>query len=230
MMALLVVGCGSSTAVTPDGATGGGVDTAVPADAARPADTAAPADTAVPADTAAPADTAIKNDTAATPDTGMAMTGKSLDECFAGLRPLVGSAQDATRASADGKYKVRLALETDGRTGTSGSHAWAAIRFAIETPEGTACVTDEAALAMAYKGSHHNCMDVLTVDAGGRRYVIQNPDSAVEYGDPTKWRRQGSLSIFMGATMVAGPIVMQTSKCNQGERGDGLCRSGGPCQ
>jgi len=210
-LVLLVLGCGSSAAVAPDGAVGGGGDTAVAVDLAL-------------------ADTAAKTEAGVTPDLGMAMTGKSLDDCFAGLRALVGAPQDATRASADGKYKVRLALETDGRGGTSGSYAWAAVRFAIETPEGTVCVSDEAALAKAYVGSHHNCMDVLTVEAGGRRYVIRNPDSAIEYGDPTRWRREGSLSIFTGTTMVAGPIAMQTIKCNKGDRADGTCGSGGPCQ
>jgi hypothetical protein len=211
-LALLAIGCGSSATVSPDGAAGGAGDSASVADTGG-----------------AQPDTGKSPDTAVSPDMGMAMTGKSLDDCFTGLRALAGASQDTTRASADGKYKVRLALETADRGGTSGSSAWAAIRFAIETPEGTVCVSDESALATAYMGTHHNCMDVLTVNAGGLRYVIRNPDTAVDYTDPTKYRREGSLTIFMGATMVAGPITMQTVKCNKSSRAGGICSSGGPC-
>src|SRR4029079_7403402 len=104
-------------------------------------------------------------------------------------------------ASSDGKYRMRLALETADRGGTSGSYAWAAIRFALETPDGNVCVTDEAALAKAYAGSHHNCMDVLTVTSGGRTYRIDNPDAAADYVDKTKWRRNPSLTIGAAAAI-----------------------------
>jgi hypothetical protein len=192
---LVLCGCGSSSTITSDGGGGG-------------------------------ADAGLAADSSPAPDQGsMMMMGKSVDECFVGLRALKGSSQDATRASADGKYKMRLALETADRGGTSGSYAWAAVRFALQTPDVSICVTDESALASAYMSSHHNCMDVLTVSSGGRSYVVRTPDSAVDYVDKTKWRRDGSLTISMGGAMTAGPITLLTTRCNSA-----TCNSGGPCQ
>ena len=159
----------------------------------------------------------------ASPEAG---AGKSLDECFAGLRTLGASFQVATRASSDGRYRMRLALETGMSGGTSGTLAWSAVRFGLEGPEGRVCVADEKALAAAgvYAGSHHNCNDVLTVTAEGRRYVVQNPDSARDYADPTRWRRLARLTVWNGATMIAGPIDLPTVACDRG-----TCSSGGPC-
>jgi hypothetical protein len=77
--------------------------------------------------------------------------------------------------------------------------------------------------------THHNCMDVLTIIVGDRKYVIQNPDSAIDYGDPNVWRRPASLTIFSGATMIAGPIRLDTVACNKSSETDARCRSGGPC-
>jgi hypothetical protein len=200
LLVLVICGCGSSAGPSE----GGGVNP----DAGLPRDTGLAADAAPSADQGA-----------------MMMTGKSVDDCFVGLRALKGGTQDATRASADGKYRMRLALETADRGGTSGSYAWAAIRFALETPDGNVCVTDEAALASAYVGSHHNCMDVLTVTSDGRTYVVRNPDSAADYADKTKWRRDATLTISTGGAMTAGPVTLSTTKCNSGG-----CTSGGPCQ
>ena len=214
-LVLLLVGCGSSAAVAPDGAAGGGGDTA----------TTAPDVGSAPADTApGPSDTGK-----AGPDLGMAMTGKTIDECFAGLRPLVGAFQDATHASADGKYLMRLALETDGRGGTSGSYAWAAVRVALQSPEGSLCLTDEAALASLYKGSHHNCMDSLTITSGNTRYDLANPDSAADYGNKTVYRRQASLIVTRDGVRTP-TVALPTTKCNTSDRSDGACFSGGPCQ
>jgi hypothetical protein len=207
---LVLCGCGSSATPSDGGGGGGGTGGGGGADAAA----------------SVGADTGLAADTSPAPDQGsMMMTGKSVDECFVGLRALEGSSQDATRASADGKYKMRLALETADRGGTSGSYAWAAVRFALQTPDGNVCITDEAALGKTYMGSHHNCMDVLTVNSGGHTYAIQNPDSASDYVDKTKWRRNGSLTISMGGTMTAGPITLLTTRCNSA-----TCASGGPCQ
>jgi hypothetical protein len=219
LVALAVSACGNDGGTTPDAA--GPTPDAAGSDLARATDTAAPAtDTAAPAiDTAAPAI-----------DTAAPTTGKTLEECFAGLRPLVGASQIATRASADGKYRMRLALETADRSGTSGSVGYLPVRLGLETPEGRHCLTDESILKSTYKGSHHNCNDVLTVEAAGRRYVIQNPDSAIEYTDQTKWRRLARLTVFSGATMTAGPIEMPTVSCDRSSFADGKCRSGGPCQ
>jgi hypothetical protein len=216
---LLIVGCGSSSTPSSDGGGGagtgggGGVGTGGTGGAGG-------ADSGVVPDAATTADASMSLDQGS-----MMMTGKTVDECFAGLRMLKGAMQDATSASADGKYRMRLALETADRGGTSGSYGWAAIRFALETPDGSVCVTDESALAKAYVGSHHNCMDVLTVTSGARTYVIRNPDAASDYVDKTKWRRYGSLAVLMGGAMIAGPITLQTAKCNTT-----TCSSGGPCQ
>jgi hypothetical protein len=155
--------------------------------------------------------------------------GRSVDECFAGLPRGEGSWQDATKASADGAYRMRLAIETGQRGGTSGSYAWGVYRFALTTPTASVCITDRAMLAQAYMGSHHNCMDVLTVTAGGRRYVINGPDTAISFVDQTRFRRPATLTVFEGATMVAGPITMATVACNSTGAPDGKCRSGGPC-
>src|SRR6185436_2432880 len=82
----------------------------------------------------------------------------------------------------------------------------------------------ETALATAgvYTGSHHNCSDVLTVTTGGRRYVVQNPDSARDYTDTSKWRRLARLTVYAGSTMTAGPIELATVSCDRGS-----CTSGG---
>ncbi len=138
-------------------------------------------------------------------ETGSDAAGKSVDECFAGLPAGEGGWQDATKASSDGGYRMRLALETGQRGGTSGSEPWEPFRFALTTPSASICITDRVMLAAAYMSSHHNCADVLTVTSGGRRYVISNPDSAIDYADPTKYRRPATLTVFEGDTMVAGP-------------------------
>jgi hypothetical protein len=145
--------------------------------------------------------------------------GPTLDACFAGLRAAVGSSQIGNKASADGKIRIRLALEDQGRVGTSGSKPWSAYRFAIETPDGNVCVKEEAALAQAYKGTLHNCMDTFDVTVAGRRFLIAYPDT-----DPLRPKSQ--LKIFMGATMTAGPITLDNGTCTAGV---GPCRSGGPC-
>jgi len=220
-------GSGGSSSDAGSGGSGGAGGTKVAADAAAGSggsSDAASAQDVARAEAQAPAADAPVDRAG---DLG-AGTGPTLDQCFMGLRMLVGGSQVATRTSADGKYRMRLALETADRGGTSGSNGWEAVRFGLETPEGSVCV-DEAGLSGAYKGSHHNCNDVLTVTAGGRRFVIQNPDSAIDYVDQTMWRRLAKLTIFSGATMTAGPIDMPTTRCDQAS-GDGKCRSGGPCQ
>jgi hypothetical protein len=218
LVALLLCGCGSTAGTAPDGGGLGGVGGA---DASFAPDSPVAHDTATLSDSPS-----ASSDTSST-----MMSGKSVDECFTGLRALKGGFQDATRTSPDGKYRMRLALETGDRGGTSGSYAWAAVRVALETPDGNVCITDETALAKSYTASHHNCMDVLTIEAGGKSYVIQHPDTAADYADPTQQRRDGSLTISMVGQMLAGPIVLHTTKCNLANRtGPGACTSGGPCQ
>jgi hypothetical protein len=152
-----------------------------------------------------------------------------VDECFEGLRDGEGSFQDATKESVDGLYCMRLALETADRSGTSGTSPWSAFRFALETPDGNICITDEGVLADALMVTHHNCADVLTISSGDRRYVIDNPDSAVDYGDPNSWRRPATLTLFEGDTMIGEPIRLDTVSCNDTSDAEQRCISGGPC-
>jgi hypothetical protein len=144
------------------------------------------------------------------------MTGppaSSLDECFAGLRPLVKSSQVATKASGDGKIRVRLALETGDRLGTSGTVPWDLIRFAIEASGATTCITEDAQLV--YRGSLHNCNDKASATAGDVHYEMAAPD-----------RMTTQISALMGSTVLWGPITLQNVTCIP----DGKCTSGGPCQ
>ncbi|HEY0715767.1 MAG TPA: hypothetical protein VGF45_23995, partial [Polyangia bacterium] len=121
----------------------------------------------------------------------------SLDACFAGLRPTQARTnQVGNKATADGRYQVRLALEyTPGMIGTSGTKPLRAYRFGIVTPEGIVCVSDEATLMNAYKVSHHNCDDTFDLTFQGRRYQITQP--AV---DPTLPGAQ--LTITEGTTKI----------------------------
>jgi hypothetical protein len=154
------------------------------------------------------------------PDGG-SMGGASLEGCFQGLRDGVGTYQDATQVSQDGEYRFRFALETADRFGTSGTVPWLPYRFAIETPEGSVCVTDEAALATAYTGSHHNCEDTFSWTDGALRYEIDHPDTATD--------RPASLTIYEGQTVVAGPIRLDLETCHFSNGPNDECRSGGPC-
>lgn len=154
------------------------------------------------------------------PDDG-GLGGTSLEECFQGLRAGVGTYQDATQVSQDGEYRFRFALETADRFGTSGTVPWLPYRFAIETPGGSVCVTDETALANAYTGSHHNCDDTFSWTQGVLRYAIEHPDTAVD--------RPASLTIYEGQDVVAGPIRLDLETCHFSNDLNDECRSGGPC-
>jgi hypothetical protein len=149
------------------------------------------------------------------------MGGASLEECFQGLRDGVGTYRDATQVSQDGEYRFRFALETADRFGTSGTVPWLPYRFAIETPEGSVCVTDETALAAAYTGSHHNCEDTFSWTDGALRYEIDHPDTAAD--------RPASLTIYEGQNTVAGPIRLDLDTCHFSNGPNDECRTGGPC-
>ena len=127
------------------------------------------------------------------------------------------------------KYRMRLALETAGRFGTSGTRPWSAFRVALQTPEGNVCLTDETALAMAYQGSRHNCSDKLTLTVGNKRYVIDNPDTAIDVNDPTSWVRPATLTIFVNNQIVGTPVRLDTVACHASSNTPVQCRSGGPC-
>lgn len=152
---------------------------------------------------------------------GGGMGGASLEECFQGLRDGVGTYQDATKVSMGGEYRFRLALETADRFGTSGTVPWLPYRFAIDTPDGSVCVTEETALMNAYTGSHHNCDDTFSWTDGALRYEIGHPDTAVD--------RPSSLTIYEGQDVIAGPIRLDLETCHFSNGPNDECRSGGPC-
>ena len=142
-----------------------------------------------------------------------------LDDCFAGLRMLASRSQTSDRNSSDGAYRIRLAIEVPpDRFGTSGTRPWEAVRIGIVTPQKQVCIKDEAALADAYKGSHHNCADVLVVMSDGLVFEIKPPDVSPD--------RSVTTLTIMGEAAV--PAVMLPNVTCTGTNG-AECRSGGPC-
>jgi hypothetical protein len=140
------------------------------------------------------------------------------------LRQSRGSFQLATKVSADGSVRARIALETGTRFGTSGTFAWLPIRFALQTPEARVCVTDEVVLAAGYRVPvRHNCADVLELTIDGRRYRMLSPDTRVPV------RTVASLSVFAGASLERGPLPLETTSCTSHVLG-APCQSGGPCE
>jgi hypothetical protein len=154
-----------------------------------------------------------------------------LEQCFAGLT-LSGSFQDASRATADGRYRMRLALQVPPDTGgTSGTFPWRAVRVGLVTPRGSICIRAGGPAQPTYTVSHHNCKDVLQIPTDtGLRYVVENPDSAFDYLDHTKFRRVAKLSAYAGDQLGEGPLTFETVVCHRGGSPGGLCGSGGPCQ
>jgi len=139
--------------------------------------------------------------------------GTTLDQCFANLPTLNGSYQISTKASADGGTRIRVALEVNG-FGTSGTKAWALIRFGIERGTNSACVTDMAQLK--YTTSHHNCADKATATAAnGVVYAITAPDR------PTAMVSASGAAAFP-------PVTVTQTACKSSDQN--MCRSGGPCQ
>jgi len=152
----------------------------------------------------------------------------SLDDCFEGLRELTGNYQIAEKASADLSYRMRIALETADRFGTSGTFPYLPIRLGLLTPDGTVCLTDEAALEAAYTGSHHNCADELAFMDGDRDYLISSPDSTIDPTAPTTYMRPSQLTITEGGDPVVS-IRLDTVECLATDFPDDACHSGGPC-
>jgi hypothetical protein len=143
-----------------------------------------------------------------------------LDNCFAGLRKLASTSQLSEHSSSNGAYRVRLAIEwPPGTVGTSGTIAWEAVRVGIITPQKQVCIKDEAALAAAYKGSHHNCSDVLVVMSQGLVFEIKPPDVSPE--------RPVTTLTVTGEGAI--PAVMLPNVTCTGTPG-GSCGSGGPCK
>jgi hypothetical protein len=156
--------------------------------------------------------------------------GSFLDDCFKGLPAPAESAkqQIATKVSADGTIRMRIALDDGGRIGTSGTVGWKVIRFALEkTGEPPICIpTFPSDLENPYKSITHNCKDTLTVSSGQRRYELTWPDTGAEQSDTV-------ISALTGATMNWGPIKLMTVTCTPlpppKPPAQTTCRSGGPC-
>lgn len=146
-------------------------------------------------------------------------SGGTLDTCFQGLRPLEGTSQISTRENAGEQIRLRLALETADRGGTSGTYPWGPVRLGLEI-DGMLICLDEAALAGTYTGSRHNCSDVLRFDHEGKTYEI-DPPSSRGVSDTT-------LTVSSNGSVVRGPLTLTGVECT----GAGIsteCRSGGPC-
>lgn len=152
------------------------------------------------------------------PDTAQGQ-GPSLDECFTGLRKLATRSQLANKRSANGAYEVRMALEgpPDG-IGTSGTKPWQAVRLGIVTPNRRVCF-DEAALKNAYKNSHHNCSDVLSVTSDGLNFELKRPDTDADFPATT---------LTITGEAAVPPVTLSMASC-VGTPG-ATCASGGPCQ
>jgi hypothetical protein len=142
-----------------------------------------------------------------------------LDSCFAGLRNREGDHQTSTKVSADGSVRLRLALETADRFGTSGTKPWGVIRLALIAGATRICIKDEAMLAGVYKGSRHNCTDTLELTVDGTLYRIEAPDTHPD-------RNEATFRALRGGTMVSGPTKLPTTSCTARS---GACQSGQPC-
>jgi hypothetical protein len=154
------------------------------------------------------------------PDSGMPTDsgtmnppGGSIDECFANLPGPVGLQQVDSKASADGKIRLRLAFDTEDRGGIE--TAWALIRFAIEVNGVVTCVKDRQQLN--YMVTHHNCLDKASVVAGSVRYDLVAPNFVAT-----------QISASMNGASAWGPTTVQTTTCTGAP--NPKCLRGGPCQ
>jgi hypothetical protein len=142
-------------------------------------------------------------------------TSAGLDECFMGLRPLEGGVnqsgtQIVTKVSADGRFRMRMAIETGRRASTPGTYPWEMIRFALELDTTRVCIT---APGTAYRTSLHNCNDTATIVSGGVTYTFTKPDK------PTT-----TVTATMGGATIYGPTPLTNMSCVPA-----ACRTGGPC-
>lgn len=141
----------------------------------------------------------------------------SLDDCFTGLPAPEGTQMVATKSSSNGRYRIRIALDTEDRFGTSGTIPWAMIRLGVEIDGIVTCITNRASLG--YVVSHHNCDDTAAATLGTTSYALAAPD-----------RSTTELTINNGVSTV-GPIVLTDTACVMARPiGPSLqCSSGGPC-
>lgn len=200
---------GSSDAAAEVGRDGAG-DTAADA-----GDTAADAgDAAADAgDVEGPADAPVGGDG----DLADLGSSSTLESCFAGLPAQIGIQMIASKSTADGRVRMRIALDTEDRSGTSGTLAWGLIRLAVEVDGVVACLTDRSALR--YTLSHHNCSDTATGKAGTTTYALSAPDRAT-----------ATLTIE-GNGSSTGPYTLTDTACTMlwSAGAPITCRSGGPC-
>jgi hypothetical protein len=141
----------------------------------------------------------------------------TLDDCFQGLPAPVGAQMVATKATADGRIRVRIALDTEDRMGTSGTYGWGLIRLGVEVDGVVTCIKDRANLK--YTGSLHNCSDKATATSGTTTYSFAAPD-----------RSPATLTIQSNGTS-AGPYTLSDTACTMRNSTGAVlqCRSGGPC-
>lgn len=141
----------------------------------------------------------------------------TLESCFVGLPAQVGAQMIATKSTADGRVRMRIALDTEDRGGTSGTLAWGLIRLAVEVDGVVTCITDRSALH--YSGSHHNCDDTATGKAGTTTYSLVAPDRAT-----------ATLTIESNGSS-AGPYTLTDTACAMWWSAGAqiTCRSGAPC-
>jgi hypothetical protein len=138
----------------------------------------------------------------------------SLEDCFAGLPAPVGLQQIDTKASADGRVRLRMALDTENNAGLG--NGWVLIRFGVIVDGVLTCVKDRAQLM--YTPSHHNCLDTAQVTAGAVRYQMTHPNFA-----------SMQISALMGAAPLWGPTTLLTTTCTA-TTPNKMCARGGPCQ
>lgn len=149
-------------------------------------------------------------------ETPLDVPSGSLEACFAGLPAPVGMQMVATKSTSDARVRIRIALDTENRMGTSGTYGWGLIRLGVEVNGVVTCITDRANLK--YSGSHHNCDDTATATAGATTYSIVAPD-----------RPSATLTI-QGNGTTTGPFTLDDQTCAMTmSAGPVTCRSGGPC-
>jgi hypothetical protein len=147
-------------------------------------------------------------------DSGGTNPSGSLEDCFAGLPAPVGLQQIDTKASADGRVRLRMALDTENNAGLG--NGWVLIRFGVIVDGVLTCVKDRAQLM--YTPSHHNCLDTAQVTAGAVRYQMTHPNFA-----------SMQISALMGAAPLWGPTTLLTTTCTA-TTPNKMCARGGPCQ
>jgi len=123
----------------------------------------------------------------------------------------------ATKRSADGRLRVRLALDTQDLFGTTGTMPWRLVRLGVEVDGAVSCITEPAQLT--YVGSHHNCSDKASATSGRWSFELRGPD-----------RSTALLTVREDGTVVHDTVELTDESCSSTTPiGPETCRSGGPC-